>query len=259
MSSDEKKRRRERFLLDRFLEQQGINPKSIDQPEPPNPDFVIDLDGHLVGIEMTEIFIRLDKSSKHTRGAEELLLQEVESITDLIVSQAQQIYFEANDTLVLSKILFSQITRDKRKRKQIAELIANKIRDMVSGNSSEAVDWRPDVLDNGAQLLSEAVDLIHILRVPDKRFAHWTVMRPGLVADLTPKHLQDRIDLKARKLKSYRENKKIEEIWLLMVADRTRPSQKLLRRIDLPLESLSSPFAKTFYYCYPTDEPVVEL
>jgi len=186
-------------------------------------------------------------------------LQEVESITDLIVSQAREIYFEANDTLVLSKILFSQITRDKGRRKQISELIANKIRDMVSGDSSEAVDWRPDVRDSGAQLLSEAVDLIHILRVPEKRFAHWTVMRPGLVADLTPKHLQDRIDLKARKLKSYRENKKIEEIWLLMVADRTRPSQKLLRRIDLPLESLSSPFARTFYYCYPTDEPLVEL
>jgi hypothetical protein len=47
MSSDEKKRRRERFLLDRFLEQEGIKPKSIDQLKPPNPDFVIDLDGRL--------------------------------------------------------------------------------------------------------------------------------------------------------------------------------------------------------------------
>ena len=115
------------------------------------------------------------------------------------------------------------------------------------------------MLDSGAQPLSEAVDLIHILRVPEKRFAHWTVLRPGLVANLTPKHLKDRIDLKARKLKSYRENQNIEEIWLLMVADRTRPSQKLLRRLDLPLEPLSRPFAKTFYYCYSTDEPVVEL
>jgi hypothetical protein len=259
MSSVEKKRRRERFLLDRFLEQQGIKPKSIDQRRPPNPDFVIDLDGRMVGIEITEIFIRSDKSNKHPRGAEELLLQEVESITDLIVSQAREIYFEASDTLVLSKILFSQITRDKRKRKQIAELIADQIQDMVSGNSSEVVDWKPEVLDNGAQLLSEAVAFIHVCRVPEKRFARWTVMRPGLVAHLTPRHLQDRINLKAQKLKSYRNDKNTEEIWLLMVADRTRPSQMLLRRLGLPLESLSSPFDKTFYYCYAGDEPVVEL
>jgi hypothetical protein len=175
------------------------------------------------------------------------------------VSQAREIYFKANDTPVLSDILFSQITRDKQKRKQIAELIADKIQDMVYGNSSEVVDWRPDVLDNGAQLLSEAVAFIHICRVPVKRFAHWTVMRPGIVANLTPNDLQDRINLKARKLKSYRKNKSIQEIWLLMVADRMRPSQRLHRRSDFPLESLSSPFAKTFYYCYADDEPVIEL
>jgi hypothetical protein len=88
---------------------------------------------------------------------------------------------------------------------------------------------------------------------------NWSVMRPGIVANLTPKHLQDRIDEKASKIDGYKRNRNLEEIWLLMVADRTRPSQKLQRRLDLPLDSLSSPFVRTFYYCYPTDEPVVEL
>src|SRR5665213_2071412 len=100
MGSDEKKRRRERFLLDQFLEQQGIKPKSIDPRKPPNPDFAVDLGGHIVGIEMTEIFIRPGESNKKPQGSEELLLQEVESITDGIVSRAREIYFEANDTLV---------------------------------------------------------------------------------------------------------------------------------------------------------------
>ncbi len=259
MSSDEKKRRRERFLLDRFLEQQGIKPKSIDQLRPPSPDFLIDLGGRKVGIELTEIFIRPDKSKKYPRAAEKPLLQEVESITDLIVSQAREIYFEANNPLVLSTIAFSQVTRDKQKRKQIAESIADKIRDMISGNSTEVVDWKPGTLDNGAHLLSEAVAFVHTRRVPEKRFARWTVARAGLVANLTPNHLQDRINLKAQQLKSYGKNKDIEETWLLMVADRTRPSQMLQRRADLPLGSLSSPFAKTFYYCYGSDESVVEL
>ena len=81
-------------------------------------------------------------------------------------------------------------------------------------------------------------------------------MRPGLVRNLTLKHLQERISLKAPKLEGYRKN--IEEIWLLMVVDRTRPSQ-MLRNTNLSLESLSSPFDKTFYYCYGPNEPVVEL
>jgi hypothetical protein len=260
MSSDVNKRRRERSLLDRFLEQQGIKPKRIDQQEPPDPDFIIDLDGRAVGIEITEIFIRTRKSNVHPQPTERPLLQEVETITDQILSQAQEIYFRADNPLVLSTIVFSdRITLDKKKRKQIAELIADKIRDMISGNSSEVVDWRPDVHDNEARPLSEAVTFIHTRRVPEKRFARWTVARAGLVANLTPYHLQDRINLKARKLKSYRKNQNIEEIWLLMVADRTRPSQMLLRRSDLQLESLSSPFAKTFYYCYAADESAVEL
>lgn len=261
MSSDEKKRRRERFLLDRFLEHQGIRPKSIDQLGPPNPDFLIDLGGRKVGIELTEIFVRPD-NSENPRAEEKPLLQEVESITDLIVSQARDIYFEANNALVLSKIVFSQITRDKQKGKQIAGLIADSIRDMVSRNSSEVVNWKPNVRDNGAHILSEAVAFIHIRRVPEKRIARWKVERVGLVANLAPNHLQDRIDLKAPKLESYGQNKYIEEIWLLMVADRTRPSQMLRLRADLPLESLSSPFAKTFYYCYApntADESVVWL
>jgi hypothetical protein len=255
MRSDEKKRRRERFLLDRFFEQQGIKPKSIDQRKPPDPDFVIDLDGRMVGIEITEIFIRFSESKKHPRGAAELLLQEIESITDQIVSQARGMYFKANDTLVQSDILFSEIKLDKPKGKQIAELIANKVQDMVS----EKVDRWSAATDDGSQLLIEAVSRIFIRKVREKGFAHWKVMRPGIVANLTLEHLQDRINLKAQKLKSYRRNQHIEEIWLLMVADRTRPSQMLQRRLDLPLESLSSRFDKTFYYSFPVDEPVVEL
>jgi hypothetical protein len=255
MSSDEKKRRREKFLLDRFLNQQGIKPRSTDQRKPPDPDFVIDLDGRMVGIELTEVFIRFDKSNKPPRGERESLLQEVESITDQIVSKAREIYFEANGTPVLSNILFSQIKLDKQVGEQISKLLANKIQDMVS----EKVDrWSADS-DNGLQPLTEAVSSIHIYKVPKKRFAHWKVVRAGIVAKLTLEHLRDRIDHKAQKLKGYSKNKTFEEIWLLMVADRTHPSQMLHHGPDFPSESLSSPFDRTFYFCDAPDEPVIEL
>ena len=259
MSSDEKKRRREKFFLERFLELRGIKPRNVEQLQPPNPDFLINLDGRMVGIEITEIFIQPDKSNNYQRGADELLLQEIDSFKDRIVSEAQKVYFETNGTSVLATITFSHVPRAKKNSKQIAELIADKVRDMVSGNTSDEEHWRPDVLDNETNLLSEAVAAIDICRVPERRFARWEPTKAGIVTNLTPEHLQDRIDLKAQKLSNYRKNKEFSEIWLLMVADRTRPSQKLHHTLGHSLYSVSSPFDKTFYYCHASDEPVVEL
>jgi hypothetical protein len=88
--------------------------------------------------------------------------------------------------------------------------------------------------------------------VSELRFARWTVARPGLVATLTPKHLQEVIDKKAKKINGYK--KVAEEIWLLIVADGTRSSQKFSVMPDFPLDSISSPFAKTFYYGYVSAE-----
>ena len=73
----------------------------------------------------------------------------------------------------------------------------------------------------------------------------------------TPKYLQDRIDEKSKKINGYKKN--TEEIWLLIVTDRRRPSQKFIRPPDFPIDSLSSPFARTFYYGYAADDEVIEF
>ena len=251
---DSAKKRHERFLLDRFLELQGISPASIEPLDP--PDFLIDLEGRKVGIEVTELFIRSNKSEAHPQPEEEPLLQAAESITNLIVSKARKIYFDAGNPPVLSTIWFSdRITLDKKKGDQIAELIAHQIQSMSLQNS-QAVAWRSSEDENEERSLSESVAIIHTSRVPELRFARWTVARPGLVATLTLKHLQEVIDKKAEKIGAYK--KYAEEIWLLIVADRTRPSQKFSVAPDLPLDSVSSPFTKTFYYCYAAEE-VIDL
>ncbi len=238
---DSAKKQHERFLLDRFLELQGISPASIEPLDP--PDFLIDLEGRKVGIEVTELFIRSNK---------EHLLQAAESITNLIVSKARKIYFDAGNPPVLSTIWFSdRITLDKKKGDQIAELIAHQIQTMSLQNS-QAVAWRSSEDENEERSLSESVAIIHTCRVSELRFARWTVARPGLVATLTPKHLQEVIDKKAKKINGYK--KVAEEIWLLIVADGTRSSQKFSVMPDFPLDSISSPFAKTFYYGYVSDE-----
>jgi hypothetical protein len=172
------------------------------------------------------------------------------------VSKAREIYFDARNPPVLATIWFSgRITLDKKKGDQIAELIAHQIQSMSLQNS-QAVAWRSSEDENEERSLSESVDMIHTDKVPELRFARWTVARPGLVATLTPKHLQEVIDKKAKKINGYK--KKADEIWLLIFADRTLPSQMFSLAPDFPLVSVSSPFTKTFYCDYVAEE-VIDL
>ena len=237
-------KQRERFFLDQFLEIQGISPISVQQFDP--PDFLIDLEGRKVGIEVTELFIRTVRSKAHHLPTKDILLQELESITDRIVSKAREIYLNAGNPLVLSTIVFSNRITVDQNRDQISELIAHQIQIMNLPNSQKA-QWRSSE-DEYGHPLSESVTYIHSYRVPERRFARWTVARAGLVTTLTPKHIQEEIGKKAKKLDAYK--KHAEEIWLLIVADRTRPSQQFSDAPDFPLDSVSSPFTKTFYYDY---------
>jgi hypothetical protein len=247
MGSAKEQKQRERFLLDRFLEHQKISPKDIKQPDPPDPDFLIDIEGRKVGIELTELFLRSKESDTYPRP----LLQEVESITNSrIVSKARKIYFDAESPPVRANIVFSNlITLDKKKGDQIADVIAGKIQRMGIKNSQI---WRSSEDEGEEDLLSESVFSIHAHRVPELHLARWVVARAGWVADLTPKHLQDCIDKKVKKINGYKQN--TQEVWLVIVADRTQPSQKFKLPPSFPWVSLSSGFTRMFYYCYGADD-----
>ncbi len=135
----------------------------------------------------------------------------------------------------------------------------------MSLQNSQAVVWRSSEDESEERFLSEWVDIIRTHRVPEyhdaqwkDRFAQWTVARPGLMAPLTPKHLREVIDKKAKKFNSYKKVACTEEIWLLIIGDGTLPSRMFYVAPDFPLDSVSSPFAKTFYYGYPA-EGVIDL
>jgi hypothetical protein len=169
------------------------------------------------------------------------------------VSKARELYFDAKNPPVLSHILFSNriIPADKTRGDQIAMLIADQIQGM-NRQDSEKSDWRSREDEKEENPLSEWVSFISVWRVRNLRFAQWNPNSAGIVSTLTPARLQEEIDQKAPKLSAYR--KCAEEIWLLIVADRTRSSQKYSVMPDFPLDSISSPFAKTFYYDYVSGE-----
>ena len=255
MGSEEKKAARERFLLDRFLECQGLTPESIEKLEPPGPDFSIEIEGCKIGIELTEIFGLSPKSG--ARLDSRYIPQAIESRSELIVSRAREAYFQRNDAPVLATIVFSNLDTisKKEQREEISQLIAHEVEDMAS-KALQTANRRPDDFTDVGDPLRESVALIHICKVPKLRFARWTVPKVGLVHRLTAKHLQDPITEKEEKLNGYTRDG--DEVWLLMVADSRSASQKFIHPPDFP-EAISSRFSRTFYYCYGADHPVVEF
>jgi hypothetical protein len=240
VSSEEKKKLQEMFFLDQFLKLQGISPKSVDHRTPPDPDFLIDLDGRKVGIELTALHIRKTKKNPLKAG---------ESCTDKIVSEARRIYFEAGNPPVLTTVVFStRFVPEKCRRDDIAKLIADQVQGMRF-QPPQVVDWRPCDDENEKSLLSESIAFIHARSVPEVQMARWSVARAGLAVSLTPRHLQDVIKQKAQKFEGYK--KCADEIWLLVYSDRKQPSQMLSIPSDFLLDSVSChPFAKAFYFQY---------
>jgi hypothetical protein len=256
MGSEEKKEARERFLLERFLESQGVIPASIEKLRAPEPDFSIEVDGRKIGVELTEIFALSPKSGVPLSSRD--LPQAIESRSDLIVSKARETYFQRNNPPVLATIVFSNLDTSAKKEQiqEIALSLASEVADMAS-KTPQTADRRPDDFTDVGNPLRESVALIHICRVPELRFARWTVPKVGLVHKLTARHLQDRIAAKEEKMKHYTRDR--DEVWLLMAADTRSTSQKFFHPLDFPPEAISSPFSRTFYFCYGADQPVVEF
>jgi len=161
------------------------------------------------------------------------------------VSKAREIYTDLENPPVQSKIWLSdQIPLDKKRGDQLSQLIADQVQNM-SRQDSDTTRWSSQDDAGEENPLSEWVSFISACRAP-AHLARWTSEGAGVVAPLNPVRLQEAIDKKAVKIENYK--KRAKEIWLLIVADRTLPSQLVSIMSDFPLGSISSPFAKTFYF-----------
>lgn len=242
-SRQSRQKLRERFLLEQFFQAMALSAE-IDDEEREAPDFLVRMEDRLVGIEVTEIFISHDPAKA---------MQAQESISDRIVARACQRYYECGGRPAHVSVCFNPGADLRRlNRDEIAEALAL----VVLGFSLtpwQRSDYRPDEVS--APLL-DYIAFIHTLGVPSRDMAHWAVARAGWAAPLTEQVLRDRIAEKARRLPSYRSV--VPENWLLLVADRTRPSQLFDLDADLDVRSVKTPFERAFFYGYP-EKHVLEL
>lgn len=236
-----RKKDHERFLVECFVRTSGIALNIIDECEP--PDFIVEFEGRRIGLEVTELFIEPDGGFKS--------MQARESIASRIVWKARAIYLASGAPPAHVSVCFAPgADLNSLNRDATASALASFIVERKLG-VWDRISWRPEDGDN---TLPDEIAFIHALGVPSHDMAHWAAPRAGWAAPLTDSIVQSRIDQKALRLPHY--CKVIPENWLLMVADRTRPSQLFDLGDRLNLQGIRSPFARTFFFGYPEDSVI---
>ena len=239
MSASDFKKQHERFLLDQFFEALDVPLSIVEERE--NPDFLVCLDGRKVGVELTFLFI-----SHQTNGH---LPQAHESISDRIVLRAQCLYQESSAPPVRVGVCFSPDADLKAlNRDRSAAALSTVVRNLNLG-LWQSVNWCPHDFDE--EQLPAEISFVHALGIPSYEMAHWFVGRAGWAAPLTIEVLQSRIDEKSKKLSKYQ--KVVDENWLIVVSDGTKPSQ-LFSAPNFDPSQVTSPFSRTYYYGYPDRE-----
>lgn len=228
--SDRKKR--ERFLLDRFLSIAKID--ALVQEEGEAPDFGILYEGRRVGVEITELFAQ--------SAAGQLPLQAHESLSARIVAAARQAYEAAGGVPVhLSVSFFPGVDLRSVHRDTVAKALAAVVQEL-SPIRGQHVLWRNDYSDEDLS----AISLINVLGQSAAEFSHWGVAAAGWVAPLTKELLQQSISEKNTNIVEYR--KRYDEVWLVIATIGNQPSQFLDKSgLSDPTE-VHSLFDRT-YYC----------
>lgn len=235
------RKERERHLVESFFRNANLQAEIIETREA--PDFIIRVDGKLVGLEITELFV------SNTPGGGSL--QARESISSQIAAKAQHLYQAAHGTPVhLSMCFYPGANLRDINRNKAAQAICDFVL-ALNIAPSEHINWSPEDYEDPLTQLPEQVAYIHALGVPSFDMAHWGVARAGWVAPLEEESLQQSIDEKTKRIATYRSV--IATNWLLVVADAMKPSSLIKAKSDFCTSNLQSPFDRTFFYRHPDD------
>ncbi len=236
MSTHNPGKAEERHFLESFAAAAAIALQVLEEREA--PDFIVQVDGRQIGVEITKLFIE-QRNGKSTMQAQE-------SIANRIVGRAQRLYEVSGSPPANITVCFgpgqdlSKLNRDSASQ-ALAAFVSS-----LALASWQKFDWRPDFVSN---VLPAEISFIHALGVPQREMMHWSVARAGWVAPLQTEALQARVDEKVKRLPTYTTS--ITENWLIIVANAMNPSQLIEARKDFQPASITSPFARTYFYRHP--------
>jgi hypothetical protein len=224
---------RERSLLQSFLGAEGIRATVHDRE---TPDFAIQHDGRLIGVEVTEVF--------HPTRDAGVPKQANESIARRVVRLAQDKFTsDGGPSLRVSVAFTPSSSTEVLNREDSAQKLADLVRRLVA-QPGEVLEWRANHRED--LLLASVFSYVHVYRHPASFRSHWLVAAAGWVSPLTAGHLQDRVNEKAKRLDAYRVA--LPEVWLLLGVWGREPSQFFDLESPPSPNAVRSPFDRTYFY-----------
>lgn len=246
MNAQSRKKHLEKLRLERFLEilsTEFPNAEIIDHDREA-PDFIVALFGRRIGIELTSV---------HVPGPDnQLPLQAEESMADEIIRLAHERYLQSSGPPVMVNAYFASLSSVRaRDTKIVADRIAKLAQNLRLAPWQE-VEITRSRLHEFDPALEGIIAYLCVRAVPELEFASWVVDRAGWHGKLTQAMLQDCVDKKAKRLDSYSEIVPVN--WLVIVADRSKPSHLLDPETGLDWARVESPFDRTYFFSYPVPE-----
>jgi hypothetical protein len=223
----------ERWQLERFKEVWPAFPKGpIIESE--GPDFLVEHDGRLVGVELTQFF-REPAPGEGPR-------QEQEQLRRRIVTRAQELFGQRGGPPLAVGVFFSQYqTLSKGDVQPLAMSLADYIASLGVPPESRAV---VDAADDEHSSLPEAFTRLHVGRFDVLTEPSWAAPDAGYITDADPGHLQRIVDGKNDLVPTYRA--KADELWLVIVAHGFAISSTVTMGADALSSTYRSAFDRVF-------------
>lgn len=235
MTKTSEKKEQELWYLMRFKESYDCFPDGQIKPNE-KPDFMIESDSGLVGIEVTRFFRSQPKGQRP--------LKEQESLREQIVKRAQSLYSKGGGSTLHTVVHFHPGMTLSKKQVQV---LATQLADLVS-EIKLAVGDRVCIRhswDNRDRFPMEIVS-IAVYRPAAATKSSWGIWEFGWGSESTPNDIQQIISDKNKLCKTYRE--KCQVVWLLIVAEDFAPSST----VDVPLATrdyeYQSEFDRVFFF-----------
>jgi len=210
-----------------FQKRTGILPGGeASQPDPPEPDICVTVQGALIGVEITELV-----TSRSQRAQE--------SEQDGVVAATQRLYAQKGLPCVGAEFHWKDAASiSKTQRRDLAPFLAEVVASHVPGLGEQIIlDPTPEATEHFEHPL---FDRIWLNRIVEHDENLWDSPRSWWVPRLVPEVVQSRIDGKNGRPAEYRVN--YTERWLVITSDGAAPSSGF----DLTASVLDHVYSTTF-------------
>ena len=203
---DQRKKEMERFFLNRFKELFPEFPLN-QLKDSEEPDFIVIIENEILGIEITELY--------RTPINNEPILQEQESLRNQLANKSCEFYEQIESHPIIVTLHFNSTKFLKKKN---LENIAKNILDLVLQNEPDI--GKNIILKslNYPKSFPQELNAISIFKYKLIKENFWTVANSGWGHKLTIDEIQNRIDIKNKKIKNYKTKNNCSKLWLLIVS-----------------------------------------